>query len=172
MIDVISIVQVKAYARQAGLILALLWIASFAFMVLAPNSSVGSLLAMATPFFVGWLLKCFRHEALSGLLSFRRGLAFSCLTFFYASLVFALVQFLYFRFLDGGTFLSNIASQIDMLDKVYVEKGMPPTNLKDGVSLMLQLTPIQMAFTFMMQNVFIGGLLSLPIAFVCKKKQR
>ena len=92
MINVISLIQLKAFARQDGFLLFLLWIASFALIVHDPASSWGSLLAMATPFFVGWLLVKFRDYALQGVISFRRALAFSVFTFFYASMLFAVAR--------------------------------------------------------------------------------
>ena len=110
MIDVVSIVQVKAYARQGGLFLSLAWLVSFALILLVPKSSWGGLVAMSSPFLVGWLLQRFRNEALDGAISFRRALVFSCLTFFYASMIFALAQYVYFRFLDHGLFQIGRAS--------------------------------------------------------------
>lgn len=171
MIDVVSIVQVKAFARQAGVFLSLLWIASFAAMMYAPQTPLGSLLAIATPFLVGWLLQRFRNYALAGHISFRRSFAFSVLTFFYASIIFALAQYLYFRFLDQGIFLSNLMDDMKVLKEAYAQNGMPVKELEDGVTLVGSLPPIQLAFMFMMQNIFVGVVLSVPVALICKKKQ-
>ena len=172
MIDVVSIVQAKAYARQGGVFLALLWLASFAAMMLFPQSPWGSLLAMATPFLVGWLLLRFRNFALDGQISIRRSLFFSVLTFFYASMIFALSQYLYFKFLDNGTFMANLVSNANAFKAVYAQNGMPAKELDDAIALMGQLPPIQLAFIFMMQNIFMGLVLSLPVALVCHKKQK
>ena len=87
MINVTALVQLKAFARQDGVILALTWIASFILMIYTPQYSYGNLLALSTPFIVGWRLCAFRNYALDGKISFRRGFAYSCYTFFYASLV-------------------------------------------------------------------------------------
>ena len=67
-----DIMQVKAFARQDGAFLSLLWIASFACIVFATGSSIGNLLMIATPFFVGWRLISFREDALDGIIAFRR----------------------------------------------------------------------------------------------------
>lgn len=171
MIDLISIVQVKAYARQGGLFLSLAWLVSFALVLLVPKSSWGGLLALSSPFLVGWLLQRFRNDALDGAISFRRALAFSCLTFFYASMVFALAQYVYFRFLDQGLFMTNIVNQVGLLAEVYKQNGMPTTDLTEGLTLMGQLSPIELAFLFMMQNMIIGMVASFPVALFCKKKQ-
>ncbi len=170
MIDAVSIVQLKAFARQGGVFLALLWVASFAAMLFSPASSWGSLLALATPFFVGWLLQRFRNYALKGVISFRRSFAFSVLTFFYASLIFALAQYVYFRFLDNGVFMSHLVTNVNILEDVYKQQGVSVTELNNGLNLMGQMSPIQMSLMFMVQNIMIGVVLSVPVALICKKK--
>ena len=174
MINVVALVQVKAFARQEGLFLALLWIASFLLMIYMPMSSWGSLMALSTPFFVGWRLSSFRNDALQGTISFKRGLAFSCYTFFYASLIFAVAQFIYFRYFDHGAMLSMLSTNVTTLQQAYKTSGIDDTEtlkyMKDGMEMIGMMSPIQIVFVFMMQNLFIGSLLSLPIAFFCKKK--
>lgn len=105
-------IQLKAFARQDGALLALLWTASFACYVIGLNSPgiglVAAVLALVTPFFVSRRLRKFRDDCLDGVVSFRRGWAFAVLTFFYGSLLFAVVQFVYFAYLDHGSFLSGL----------------------------------------------------------------
>lgn len=79
---------------------------------------------------------------------------------------------MYFRFLDHGLFLTNIVNQAGLLAEVYRQNGMPTTDITEGLTLMGQLSPIELAFLFMMQNIFIGWVVSLPVALFCKKKQR
>ena len=68
--------QLKAYARQDGFFLALLWTASFACYILGiSNQMLGMLaigLAVMTPFFVAGRLRKFRDEGREGLISFGR----------------------------------------------------------------------------------------------------
>lgn len=90
MIKAQDLAQVKAFARQDGVLLSLLWIISFAcwygvmrhtgnnadisnvqqmdtsFSIL---SLLSNLLIIATPFFVGWRLVRFRDDALNGAIS-------------------------------------------------------------------------------------------------------
>lgn len=171
MINITSLMQVKAFARQDGALLALLWIASFASIVWMPQSMAGSLLAIATPFFVGWRLKKFRDYALEGLISFRRGYAYSVYTFIYAALLFALVQFLYFRYLDHGTFTAMIEGTIQVMIPVYEQSGVSVEELKSMLTTVRELSPVEWSFTFMMQNLFIGAVLSLPIAAIAVRRR-
>ena len=121
MIKVSALVQLKAFARQDGLILAVAWLASFALIMFSPQTPYGNLLAIATPFIVGWRLTKFRDNALDGVVSFRRAFAYSCYTFFYASLVFAMGQYIYFRFIDNGQ-MSNILTAT-MKELAYIPRA-------------------------------------------------
>ncbi len=169
MINVTALIQLKAFARQDGFLLFLLWIASFAVIVNNPASSWGSLLAMATPFYVGYLLARFRNFALDGVISFRRALAFSLYTFFYASLLFAVAQFVYFRYLDNGTFMTMLLTSVKALEPVYRAQGISMSELQQSLSMIGQLPPVETAFIFMMQNILIGAILSFPIAWIGKR---
>ena len=169
MINVTALIQLKAFARQDGFLLFLLWIASFAVIVSNPMSSWGSLLAMATPFYVGYLLVRFRNYALDGAISFRRGLAFSLYTFFYASLLFAVAQYVYFRFLDNGALMTMLIASVKTLEPFYKAQGISVNELQNSLSMIGQLSPIEVAFVFMMQNILIGAILSFPIAWIGKR---
>ncbi|MCD8282659.1 MAG: DUF4199 domain-containing protein, partial [Prevotella sp.] len=107
MFNAVNLLQVKAFARQDGIILALVWMLSMWLLICHPENSWGSILMLSTPFFVGWRLQVFRNKVLDGAISFRRGFCFSCYIFFYASIIFALGQFVYFQYLDHGTFLTT-----------------------------------------------------------------
>lgn len=168
MINVVALVQLKAFARQDGFLLFLLWAASFATIVMNPSSSWGTLLTIATPFFVGWLLVRFRNYALDGVISFRRALAFSLYTFFYASLLFAAGQYVYFRFFDHGSFLTMLIESMKTLEA----QGISLTELKQSLTMIGQLSPIEVAFIFMMQNFMVGLILSFPIALLTQRKRK
>lgn len=164
MINLAALIQLKAFARQDGFFLFLLWMVSFIAFVTNPASTWGSLLAMATPFLVGWLLVRFRNYALDGAISFRRALAFSIYTFFYASLIFAVAQFVYFRFFDNGSLMTMLVGSVKTLEPFYKMQGLSVAELEQSLTMIGQLSPIEIAFVFMMQNFFIGLVLSFPIA--------
>ena len=172
MIRIEDFIQVKAFARQDGAFLALLWTLSFAAMMFMPESTIGNLLALATPFFVGWRLCSFRNYALDGAISLRRGYCFSVYTFVYASIIFAVVQFLYFKFLDHGTFFTTLQASATALENAYSQAGVPTDDLKTTLKLMQELSPINLAFIFMMQNMLTGVIVGLPIAVMCRRTKR
>ncbi|WP_255406440.1 DUF4199 domain-containing protein [Prevotella sp. KH2C16] len=165
-----ALTQIRAFARQDGFILALAWIGSFASVLYVPQSVIGSLLAMATPFIVIWRLVRFRNDALDGIISFRRGLVYSWFTFFYASLLFCLAQYVYFRFLDKGLFNSILINATQVMSEVYQTQGIDAKDFTDAVSVFTSMKPIQLSFVFMMQNIFMGTIMSLPIAALCMRR--
>ena len=168
-INPVSLIQLKAFARQDGAILGLLWTASFALMILFPANALSPLMAVATPFLVGWRLKSFRDNALEGHISFRRAFAYTVYTFFYAAIIFAFVQVIYFQFLDHGTFFNMLRSAIAQGADVYRQAGFDVDGLSASVETFQQLGAINAAFMFMMQNIVIGFILALPIAAIMKK---
>ena len=54
-------------------------------------------------------LKRFRDNVLEGVISFSRALLYSMLVYFYAALLMAAAQFVYFQFIDNGFMLSQYA---------------------------------------------------------------
>ncbi len=171
MIRIETLVQLKAFARQDALLLALVWTASFACMTIVQAGIIGNLLALATPFVVGWRLTKFRDHALYGYISFRRAFAYCAYVFFYASLVFALVQFAYFRFLDNGAFAKMFADSMQVLAPFYEKNGMSRQDISHTITAVKMITPVEWAFMFMMQNIFIGAVLSLFLALVGKRRK-
>lgn len=163
-------IQLRAFARQDGALLSLLWIASFASVIYMPLSPFGTLLMIATPFVVGWRLTRFRNHALDGAISFRRGLAYSISTFFHASMIFAMAQCLYFIFFDNGTLLTMFNETMNTMSDIYKSYGMDTAALHEDMAQLSELKPVEWAFMFAMQNIIIGAILSLPIAAICTRR--
>lgn len=163
--------QLKAFARQDGVVLWLVWLVSFAMMRYAPQMALGNLLALSTPLVVMWRLKVFRTDALEGVISYRRAWVYSMYVFFYASILFAVTQYAYFHFLDNGVFVGSMVSTMDAFAPNYMQMGMTQQELGQTKELLLALTPIELSFLFMMQNLFLGGLMSLFIAAFGMKRR-
>ncbi len=169
MVNAETLMQVKAFARQDALFLAVVWFASMWALVENPERSLGTILMLCTPFVVGWRLRVFRDRVLGGLISFRRALCYSCYVFLYASLLFALGQFLYFKFLDKGKFLAIVHHTIETMRPMYEQNGLSADQLDTAQKVLDMMSPMQMVLTFMMQNLLAGLVLSLLIALVCKR---
>jgi len=80
------------------------------------------------------------------------------------------MQYLYFMFLDNNMFMTMITKTMNDIMPIYTENGFPVEELNNELKMMAELTPIQWAFMFMMQNIFIGFILAFPIAAVCSRR--
>ena len=92
-IDTGKIKQTKAFARQDGTLLGIVWVASFVCTMLAAEPEYqmlglfSNLLILSTPFVVAKRLKYFRDVVREGHISFKHGLYYCVQTFFYATLL-------------------------------------------------------------------------------------
>lgn len=172
MIDPKALTQVKAFARIDGLLMSLVWFMSMGFTLYRTESIWGLILMLCTPFFVGWRLSVFRDNVLEERISFRRALCYSCYVFFYASIIFALGQIIYLKYIDDGTFINYLNGGIETF------KALAPNNkslikdmesTRDAIQLM---GPANIALMLFMNNLFLGAFLSPVIALFCKHNKQ
>ena len=174
MINVQNLVQTRSFARQDGAILGLVWIVSFAFTMLAvkPDQSflglIGNLLLISTPFVVGKRLKSFRDYALEGTISFRRGTFYCMQTFFNATLLLTVVQFLWFSFMDMGPFMALLESTYQpVMQEVY---HLSEAEAKATIDTILSMKPLAWASMFMITDLIVGVVLSPVIAAIMAQR--
>lgn len=168
-------IQLKAFARVDGAMLAVLWVASFVCCIVGLRTPLYSMVALglmvATPFFVGRRLMKFRDFGLGGIISFARGWGYSVYVFFYAAVLLALAQYVYFAYIDQGymvqTFSKLLASpEARQLAQQY---GIQET-LKEGLEQFGQMRPIDYALNVLTVNIMAGMLLGMPIAAMLQRR--
>lgn len=176
MINVQKLIQTKAFARQDGAILGLVWIASFVCTMLAVTPKYATLglfsnlLLISTPFVVAARLRSFRDYALEGCISFRCGAFYCFSTFFNATLLLTVVQYLWFTFMDMGPFVSMIETTYPaILQEVYKISASEAKALLDSVVTM---KPLAWASMFMISDLLAGAVLSPFIAAVLTRKAK
>lgn len=111
----------------------------------------------------------FRDGALDGCISFKRALAYCLLTFLYGSLLFAAVHFVYFTWLDHGYFFSMLSKMMMAPENIQALGKEMMTAVQQSLAAVTAMRPIDLALNIMMSNVFIGIILSLPLAAVMKR---
>ncbi len=168
-------IQLKAFARVDGALLALLWTVSFACYVAGiaqPLYAIAALLLMvATPFFVGKRLRRFRDESLGGFISMLRGWAFVILVFFYGGILLALVQYVYFAYIDQGYLLASFTTAIQAPEnKQVIEAYGMQQAVDESLTMMSTMRPIDYALNVLTMNITIGIIIGLPIAALLQKK--
>jgi hypothetical protein len=169
-------IQLKAYARQDGFFLALLWTASFVCYIMGiSNQMLGMLaigLAIMTPFFVAGRLRKFRDEGREGLISFRRCYAYTIFVFFYAAVLLAVVQFLYFAYIDNGYLMSSFSRMMSSEEgkQIISQYGMSQM-VEEGLSEMANIRPIDYALNILTVNIIIGFIVGVPIGLVMQREK-
>ena len=166
--------QLKAFARQDGALLSLLWIGSFACYILGTATpmlgTVALILIVASPFFAANRLRHFRDGAREGVISFMRGYAYTALTFFYAALLLAAAIYIYFAFIDNGYLLSTINQFLGTKEgKQLIELYGMKDQLQANLNALAELRPIDYAVNMLSVNITIGLILGLPIAAVMQR---
>lgn len=169
-------IQLKAYARQDGFFLALLWTASFVCYIMGiTNQMLGMLaigLAIMTPFFVAGRLRKFRDEGREGLISFRRSYVYTIFVFFYAAVLLAVVQFLYFAYIDNGYLMSSFSRMMSSEEgkQIISQYGMSQM-VEEGLSEMANIRPIDYALNILTVNIIIGFIVGVPIGLVMQREK-
>lgn len=109
------------------------------------KAALATSLPLLTPILVGWRLCAFRNYALGGYISFRRSYGYCVYTFVYSSMIFALGQYLYFKFLDHGTFYAMLATSAATMSEVYRQSGLSTQDIDSTLAMMKSLSPIHWA---------------------------
>lgn len=168
-------VQLKAFARQDGALLSLLWIGSFVCYVQGLTSPlmgmVALLLLIVSPFFAASRLRHFRDDVRQGVITFLRAYGYTVLTFFYAGLLLAVVLYVYFAFIDQGYLLGKFS---ELLHSEEGGKALSMYGLREqmeqGLKELGTMRPIDFALNMLTVNITTGFFLGLPIAAIMQRQ--
>jgi hypothetical protein len=173
----VEYVQLKAFARVDGAWVALLWAGSFACYVAGLAnpmlSMLALLLALISPFFIARRLRAFRDEARDGVISFLRGWAFVILVFFYGGLLFALMQYGYFAYMDRGYMLQSLHQMMSTpeAEAMLKQYGMGQA-MAESLQQLQSMRPIDMALNVLTMLIMLGVVLGLPIAALMRNPKQ
>ena len=174
MITSIEYVQLKAFARQDGALLALLWVfTSVLYIIGMTNQMIGlaaTMLIIYTPFFVGGRLRNFRDYGREGLISFRRGYAYTAFVCSSVGGVFALEMYLYLTFMDNGYLMSQMSKVLnsDEAQQAMQQYGMTEM-MNESMKQMAQIRPIDYALDMLTVNITLGFILGVPISLIMQR---
>ncbi len=168
-------VQLKAFARQDGALLSLLWIGALICYIQGLTNPLMGMAAMViivvSPFYAANRLRHFRDYAREGIISFRRGYAYTVLTFFYASLLLAAALYIYFAFLDNGYLLGKFTEMLNSEENRQVLKMYGMTDqINEGLKNLASMRPIDYALNMLTINIMTGFFLGLPIAALMRRE--
>lgn len=168
-------IQLKAFARQDGILLSLLWIGALICYVQGLTNPMLSLLAMllivASPFLAASRLRHFRDYGREGIISFARGFAYTILIFFYGGVLFAIAIYVYFAYMDNGYLIGKIMETFSTPEgrqalQAYGFEGQLDENLK----FLAEMRPIDIAVNMLTINILTGCFVGVPIAALLQRQ--
>ena len=169
-------IQLKAYARQDGFFLALLWIASFSSYIMGLTNQIlamaALLMAVMSPFFVANRLKKFRDEGREGVISFARSYVYTIFVFFYGAVLLAVAQYLYFAYMDNGYLVNSFAKMMTTDEgKMLLEQYGMAQMVDESLAEMAATRPIDYALNILTINISLGFILGVPIGLIMQRRK-
>ena len=168
-------IQLKAFARIDGAYVGVAWIISFALYIYGLSSPLlgmcGVMIALFSPFVAALRLRRFRDIARDGIISFRRSMAYYIYIFFYASLLFALAQYIYFAYIDGGYLVRSYAALMESPETMAMMKdyGLTEKQMTDNIAMLGEVNPIYIVLNILTMNIAVGIVMSIPVAAMMKR---
>lgn len=164
-------------AMRYGTGMGLLW--AFKFMLFPLGLRIPFLqllfiiLTLGVPVLGYVFAKKFRERYCEGSISFGRAFMFTTFMFMFASLFVAVVHYVYFHYLDNG-FVFNAYQEILNQFKTGAGSELMVSigQMEDALNLLSGLSPLQLTFQLISQNVFYGMLMAIPIALLVMRKKK
>ena len=178
MITVEEYKQLKAFARldgaMLGVIMCVTLFASIAALGNPAWQTVSTIGMVAVPVFVAFRVRNYRDNIVKKRVSFRRAAAYSMHCFGYASLILAIVMYIYFQYFDHGMMLANFRSYIDTpeMQEAIKMSGLKKSLFEDQFTVWSALRPIDVAFSMISNTLFTGLGCSLLIAIIARRNPR
>lgn len=170
--------QIKAFARIDGAIMGVMWIISFACFIAQfymPLLNMAALIFGIASIIVSAIrLRNFRDNILDGVISYWRAYGYSLLTYFYAALLLAAAQYIYFQFIDHGFLLNQYTAMTSSPEfkSMMTLYGIKADEMKLAMDTIATLRPIDIALQFLTTNLFFGIVISWPMAALIKSKYK
>ncbi|MBP5360097.1 MAG: DUF4199 domain-containing protein [Bacteroidaceae bacterium] len=179
--------QTNAFAMLDGLKFGLYWCFGFMCMVKGVGngalSSLGMMVVISAPFLGGYLAHRFEGQVRPDEpVSYGKAYLYSALLYLYAAIILSVAAFVYFRWFDGGSFVTDymaIHNSPEMQQALH-QSGMQEffntavkqsgfSNLEE---MLRSISAADIAASLFNANFFIGLILSLPTALVGKTSSR
>jgi hypothetical protein len=127
--------------------------------------SVAFALTLFVPFIIYTIQKKYRDENCNGYIEYADAFRYGIYLFFYASLILALGQFIYYRYINLNFLADSFKETTDRLKSLGMGDKMIEKATKEGV-------PSAIATTFegILLNTFVGIIISSITSYFIKKK--
>lgn len=164
-------------AMRYGTGMGLLW--AFKFMLFPLGLRIPFLqllfivLTLGVPFLGYLFAKRYRERYCEGSIHFTRAFLFIVFMYMFASLFVAMVHYLYFRYMDDGFVINTYRQMWDQIKGSATAELMPALQQYDeAFNLIAALTPLELTFQLISNNVFMGMLMAIPTALLVMRKKK
>ena len=156
-------------AMSYGFSLGIFWIVKYIFYMFSMRFSYLVVIywgmSLVVPYLAYLLTKRYRED-LGGVISFSQAWRFGVLIYLFAAMLVSIMHYVFYRFVAPPDFLSSAVEQtIASLKQMQVD-----SKVISSIESM-NFSPIHMALQGILNNIFYGFILSLPVAaLVCRRK--
>lgn len=156
-------------AMSYGFSLGIFWIVKYIFYMFSMRFSYLVVIywgmSLVVPYLAYLLTKRYRED-LGGVISFSQAWRFGVLIYLFAAMLVSVMHYVFYRFVAPPDFLSSAVEQtIASLKQMQVD-----SKVISSIESM-NFSPIHMALQGILNNIFYGIILSLPLAaLVCRRK--
>ena len=156
-------------AMSYGFSLGIFWIVKYIFYMFSMRFSYLVVIywemSLVVPYLAYLLTKRYRED-LGGVISFSQAWRFGVLIYLFAAMLVSIMHYVFYRFVAPPDFLSSAVEQtIASLKQMQVD-----SKVISSIETM-NFSPIHMALQGILNNIFYGIILSLPVAaLVCRRK--
>lgn len=156
-------------AMSYGFSLGIFWIVKYIFYMFSMRFSYLVVIywgmSLVVPYLAYLLTKRYRED-LGGVISFSQAWRFGVLIYLFAAMLVSVMHYVFYRFVAPPDFLSSAVEQtIASLKQIQVD-----SKVISSIESM-NFSPIHMALQGILNNIFYGIILSLPVAaLVCRRK--
>ena len=170
-------IAIQEHAMRFGTYMGAFWIIKFILLPLGFQMPLLQLLFILCTVFVpilGYIYaRRFRNLYCEGTISFFRAFLFVVCMYIFAAMLTAIGHYVYFQFIDQGYLFDMYRQQLNEV-KAAAQGDLAKSidQLMVAFDTVSALSPIQLTFQLITQNVFYGILLALPTGLVVMKYKR
>ena len=159
-------ITLQEHAMRFGTFMGIFWIFKFIFLPLGFT-------ILFVPVLGYIYVRKFRNTYCNGEISFFRAFLFTLYMYLFAALLAAVAHYVYFRFIDQGFLADSNLQQLESI-KASAQGEMVSSidQLIQAFDTISSLTPLQLTFQLIFQNIFYGILLAIPTGLVAMKQKK
>ena len=169
----------QRYAMLFGTYMGVFWILKFILFPLGLKYNLPFLsflfmgLTLCVPFMGYYYLRIYRNQVCGGAINFLPAWLFTVSMYIFSALLTAVAHYIYFRYIDHGFILDtyeNLLSSLSASNVTGIEAYLKQLN--EALDAIRALSPIDITFQLMSQNVFYCSLLALPTALFAMRRRK